>query len=187
MSTITGLSTIPNFITEAEEQFLLQDIDAAPWMDTLQRRVQHYGYIYDYKRRTIERDMYLGKLPDWGQTIAERLWWCGYILQIPDQMIVNEYLAGQGISPHVDCEPCFGDTILSLSLGSGCIMEFTHLESKRKTPLYLESRSLLVMSGEARYDWQHGIPARKSDKHDGYLIPRKRRVSLTFRKIIAAP
>ena len=35
---------------------------------------------------------------------------------------VNEYLPGQGIAQHVDCVPCFGGTVASLSLLSPCTM-----------------------------------------------------------------
>jgi hypothetical protein len=44
--------------------------------------------------------------------------------------------------------------------------------------------SLLVMKDEARYKWTHGIAKRKSDRYRGRTIVRRRRVSLTFRKVI---
>jgi hypothetical protein len=44
--------------------------------------------------------------------------------------------------------------------------------------------SLFVLSGPARYEWQHCIPARKSDVMGGIKIYRARRVSITFRKVI---
>lgn len=46
----------------------------------------------------------------------------------------------------------------------------------------LQPRSLLILSDEARYLWKHGIMPRKHDLYDGYVIERKRRVSLTFRR-----
>lgn len=49
--------------------------------------------------------------------------------------------------------------------------------------LYLAPRSLLVLSGEARYAWYHGISTRKIDKVQGDFNFRRRRVSLTFRTI----
>ena len=42
---------------------------------------------------------------------------------------------------------------------------------------------LLILSGEARYDWTHEIPAHKSDMINGARQPRTRRVSLTFRTV----
>jgi alkylated DNA repair dioxygenase AlkB len=101
---------------------------------------------------------------------------------MPDQVIINEYLPGQGISPHTDCIPCFGKTIASLSLGSPCVMDFC--KGIEKHSLMLERRSLLVLLDGARYEWQHGILARKTDKHDGQIINRTRRLSLTFRNVI---
>lgn len=82
-------------------------------------------------------------------------------------------------------EPCFGDTIASLSLGSACVMDFTNVTGEKQSHL-LEPRSLLILSGDARYHWQHAIPARKSDKWNGQSIPRARRISLTFRTIVIA-
>ena len=50
--------------------------------------------------------------------------------------------------------------------------------------LLLPRRSLLIMSGESRYAWQHGITARKADPlPDGTMMERARRVSITFRKV----
>lgn len=161
-------------------------IDAAPWLDTLKRRVQHYGYRYDYKARRITPDSYLGPLPEWLEQLAGRLVADGIFATQPDQVIINEYLPGQGIAPHVDCEPCFGDVIASLSLGSGCVMNFAHVATGKTMARYLEPRSLLVLQGASRFEWTHGIAARKTDVVDGISVPRGRRVSLTFRTVISS-
>lgn len=50
--------------------------------------------------------------------------------------------------------------------------------------MLLEPRSLVLLSGEASYNWQHGIAARKSDLYGGIRLERLRRVSLTFRKVL---
>lgn len=177
---IPGLQYLPDFITADEERALIEAIDQQPWLNDLKRRVQHYGYKYDYKARAVTADSYLGSLPDWLMPVTQKLPFKPY--QAPDQVIVNEYLPGQGISAHVDCVPCFSDTIASLSLGSGAVMQFT--KEQEKHDLYLEPRSLIILSGPARYEWAHAIPARKSDVVDGFKIERGRRVSLTFRTVI---
>jgi alkylated DNA repair dioxygenase AlkB len=100
----------------------------------------------------------------------------------PDHAIVNEYEPGQGISARVDCVPCYDDTIAILSLGSSAVMQFINCNEMQES--YLEPRRLIVLSGEARFRWMHAIPARKPDMVGGFKIERKRRVSLTFRKII---
>lgn len=46
--------------------------------------------------------------------------------------------------------------------------------------------SLVLLSGEARYNWQHAIAPRKTDNYDGNVLARNRRLSLTFRSVILA-
>ena len=181
---ITGLTYIPDFITWDEEASLLSEIDEQPWLHDLKRRVQHYGYKYDYKARAVNEDACLGPLPNWLKGICQRLYKEHIFPDLPDQVIVNEYLPGQGISAHIDCVPCFGDTIASLSLGSAAAMQFSSPKSERKEEFYLDARSLIVLSGPARYEWCHAVPARKSDMVGGFKIERGRRISLTFRNII---
>ena len=137
------------------------------------------------RRAGVTGDSYLGPLPGWLDAMAACLVTQGLFPKLPDQVIVNEYLPGQGIAPHVDCAPCFGDVIASLSLGSGCVMAFVHAGTGETRSQYLASRSLMVLRGESRFDWTHGIAARKSDRVDGMAISRSRRVSLTFRTVIA--
>lgn len=181
---IEGLSYILEFITVDEERALLAAIDASPWLTDLKRRVQHYGYKYDYKARAVINDAYIGELPEWLEPIAKRLHDQGNFQTVPDQAIVNEYEPGQGISAHVDCVPCFGGTIASLTLGSGAMMQFQNTHDGGREELYLQERSLIVLSGAARYEWTHAIPGRKSDVVNGFKVERSRRVSLTFRNIL---
>ncbi|MGH1455214.1 MAG: alpha-ketoglutarate-dependent dioxygenase AlkB [Alphaproteobacteria bacterium] len=181
---IDGLLYIPNFISESEHDALLTAIDVQSWLTELKRRVQHYGYKYDYKARNILPDSYLGELPPWLGDLQERLFMEGIFKQKPNQAIINEYLPSQGISAHIDCVPCFDDVIASLSLGSDVIMGLSSGEQKHD--VFLEKRSLIVLSGEARYKWKHAIPARKSDIVDGIKLERQRRISVTFRKVILA-
>ena len=181
---IDGLAYYPNYITPAEEYHLLNFINSQNWLSPFQRRVQHYGYMYDYRRRTVDASIYLGDLPDWLMPLARRLQRENLFGMLPDQVIINEYEVGQGIAPHIDCEPCFEDTIVSISLGSQCVMDFYSMNDDSVLHQPLAQRSLLRMSGKARYDWKHGVVARKSDVINDERIQRERRISLTFRKVI---
>ncbi len=185
IAAIDGLRYVENYIDKHQHDWLLGRIDKHQWLDDLKRRVQHYGFKYDYKARKVDMNMHIGKLPEWLERLSEKLYEDEYMPEVADQVIVNEYEPGQGISSHIDCEPCFKDTIASLSLGSGCVMNFTNkFDKTKKIPVWLAPRSLVVLSGEARYEWLHGITARKSDVWDGEKHERQRRVSLTFRKVI---
>lgn len=181
---IAGLIYIPDFIDPDEEALLLETINHQPWLKDLKRRVQHYGYKYDYAAQSLDQSAYLGALPDWLNTLAERLVRDSLFTKVPEQVIINEYQPGQGISYHRDSVGCFGDTIASLSLASAAVMNFRNTETGDKRDLLLEPKSLVVMKDIARYEWQHAIPDRKNDLINGVSIPRELRISMTFRKII---
>ncbi len=91
---IPGLQYISDFLSQAEHDFLLHKIDEQTWLGDLKRRVQHYGYKYDYKARCIDASMKIADLPDWAMRLAKKLCDQGFFPEIPDQLIVNEYLPG---------------------------------------------------------------------------------------------
>lgn len=182
---VLGLKYLANYILIEEEFELLNNINCNHWSTELSRRVQHYGYKYDYKSRKINESMKVGKIPGWLEIYCDRLHKDNFFKEKPDQIIVNEYEPGQGIANHVDCEPCFTDTIVSLSLNSGCYMLFTKKDQpKIKKRVFLERRSIVSLKDDMRYKWLHGIEKRKNDIVEGLEIPRRKRISLTFRKVI---
>jgi alkylated DNA repair dioxygenase AlkB len=174
LARVEGLVYVPDLVAPDDQARLLGEIDAAPWMTELRRRVQHYGYRYDYRSRSVDPSMRLGDLPDWAVALAEVMRARGLLARAPDQVIVNEYEPGQGINNHVDCEPCFDGIVHSVSLGSPCVMHFTSRRTGEVVPVLLEPGSLVVMAGAARYDWMHGIPARKADTFQGRTFDRSR-------------
>jgi len=182
--TIPGLIYEAEFLSPDEEKVLLSRINAERWITDLRRRVQHYGWRYDYKARRIDPGMYLGKLPEWLDDVSARLLARGWFDQLPDQVIVNEYLPGQGIAAHTDCVPCFGPTLASVSLLSDVLMDFENPRTKERHSRRLERRSIAVLQGDARYLWRHGISARLKDIYQSKNWIRSRRVSLTFRTVI---
>jgi alkylated DNA repair dioxygenase AlkB len=177
---IPGLSYLPDYITAAEGSTLAAAIDCEPWDAAWDRRQQPYGATYGSDDRAPP------PIPAWGRQLAERLYREGICNRPFDQMLVNEYLPGQGIALHRDYSP-FDRTVVSISLLSPCVMDFRHLESPRKESLLLQPCSLLILSDEARYQWQHGIARRKTDRWRGQLIPRARRLSVTFRLLKQRP
>ena len=177
---------MPDFLDEAHEQRLLEWIDQQGWSGELKRRVQHYGWRYDYKARDVDSSMRLGPLPVELAELAERLFKENLVPRLPDQVIVNEYQADQGITPHVDIMG-FADGIATISLLESWEMTFHAPRSRETVSRLLERRSVAVMQGEARYRWKHEIGKRKSEPplgEGGKRRPRQRRISLTFRKVL---
>jgi alkylated DNA repair dioxygenase AlkB len=171
---IPGLVYLPDYVTADEETQLARWIDAEPWDTTWERRRQLYGATYGPGEGT-ERP-----IPSWGRDLADRMYREGLSERPFDQMLVNEYEPGQGIALHHDHKP-FDRTVVSLSLLSSIVMDFRKSAAGERVALLLERRSLLVLSDDARYLWQHGIARRKNDRWQGIIIPRCRRLSVTFR------
>ncbi|MFW6300222.1 MAG: alpha-ketoglutarate-dependent dioxygenase AlkB, partial [Oceanicaulis sp.] len=87
-----GARLIRDFVSEQAAERLLAAIDASTWRADLKRRVQHYGWRYDYRERRVTEEMRLGPLPDWLLPAAEAVGDTPEFDRRPDQVIVNEYL-----------------------------------------------------------------------------------------------
>jgi len=176
---VSGLRYVSDYIDAATHDELLAIVSSQRWQDIPgQRRMQFYGYTYDYPSRSIKRT---GKLPPWARRLARRIHEDGLSPRTPQQLAVNGYEPGQGIFTHVDAD-IFDDVVI-VSLGSACVMDFADSESDGTARLLIEPRSALVLAGDARYRWKHGIAAQLADEWNGTTIPRGRRVSLTFRNV----
>ena len=183
---IQGLRYVTDFLSVNEQEAAIRHIDGQSWRNDLERRVQHYGWRYDYRARTVGHDMHIGPLPAWLRDIAERLHAETKLFdRMPDQAIVNEYQPGQGIAMHADRQ-CFGPTVATVSLGDAWRMDLRPAGGKADTrvDILLEQGSALLMTGDARWRWFHGIAKRQKERTDHGSRPRRRRVSLTFRTVL---
>lgn len=197
-----GLQLIEDFVSVAEEQQLLADCCSSnEATGTLKHRhVQHFGYEFMYGTNNVDRSAPLLDRPI--PAACSSLWRrleshsdTDAPAFLPDQLTVNAYAPGQGIPPHVDTHSPFVEPIVSLSLGDGVVMDFRRPATGAQRSVWLPARSLLVMRGEARYAWTHGITPRHMDvvpmagdatAAAGGLTVRARsaqRVSLTFRQL----
>ncbi|XP_047664878.1 alkylated DNA repair protein alkB homolog 8 isoform X2 [Tachysurus fulvidraco] len=208
-----GLCVLENFVSSEEESLLLQAVDwtlhddvtsqSEAQRELKHRRVKHYGYEFRYDNNNVDKDKPLAEgLPLVCESVLQRCMCDGHISVLPDQLTVNQYKSGQGIPPHVDTHSVFDDTVLSLSLGAQTVMDFRHPDG-RSVAVVLPAKSLLVMKGESRYLWTHGITPRKFDvvsastsersgavnfdPSDLTLNQRGTRTSFTFRKIRHTP
>ncbi|XP_057520081.1 alkylated DNA repair protein ALKBH8 homolog [Amaranthus tricolor] len=208
---IPGLHLFHDFVNLKEEEELLAAVDSRPWISLAKRRVQHYGYEFSYQTRNVDTKKCLGGLPSFVSPVIEKISASSLhdaaTIKL-DQLTVNEYPSGVGLSPHIDTHSAFEDKIFSLSLAGPCIMEFRRYQGGNwpsnpaimhednlenfanvsRRSLYLPPRSMLLISGEARYAWHHYIPHHKVDTVKDNLIRRaSRRVSFTLRKVRTGP
>ena len=150
-------------ITSTEEDTILQAINAGPWSHGIGRRVQHYGYRYDYRARAAARATPAAPFPAWADLLAERL--ADHFDQArPEQCIVNEYAPGEGIGMHADAGS-FGPVVVSVSLADEWPMRFRPASVRpyrrdgthHDEVVLLPRRSAIVLRGRARTHWMHGI------------------------------
>lgn len=187
---IPGLGIQKDVLTPELEDKILQELDENDeWSNDLSRRTIHQGYRYPYSGGSLTKiDPISGVL----KSLADYLTYNRVISESssdeiqPDQVIVNEYLKDQGIGAHID-RTDFGPIVVAFSLGADTNMIFRNSETKEKTELFVPRRSILIMSGDARYKFTHEIPKRKTittmdgrvTKDDDY-----RRVSITYRTVL---
>ena len=180
-----GAAIVPDFITDREEERLIQRIEEAPWLSDLSRRVQHYGYRYDYKGTS--QPVPATPFPRWATVMAERLR-THFGGTVPVQCIVNEYRPAQGIGMHAD-HADFGPIVASLSLSAAWPMRFRQRSVRPyrrdgapgDEVAILPRRSVLVLRGAARTAWMHGIDPADTRPE------RTTRLSATFRTLAHLP
>ncbi|CAO0790449.1 unnamed protein product [Mucor circinelloides] len=186
---IPGLFLIEEAVTVSEEAGLIESVNKEKWSGLgigpnpeLKRRTQQYGHLFSYRYRKVLEEY--GPLPGFTDFLVDRIMDNKWMPNKPNHLLVNEYNPGQGIMPHVDAPALFGAAILSLSLLSECIMKFTCED--QSIDIILPRRSLAILTGDARYKFKHGISKDLIETTDsGIIIERDKRISFTFREIIA--
>jgi alkylated DNA repair dioxygenase AlkB len=172
---INGLTIIKNFISNKEELELINNIkNINSWNNNLSRRVKHYGFEYNYINKTITDEV--DKFPKFQEYINKRMIELNIINEPFNQLIINEYIPGNGISKHIDSN-IFDNIICSLSLHDEYPIIFRNNNIFKR--IYLPRKSLLIIKDDARYKWTHEIPSRKKDNNKIRLT----RWSLTYRHI----
>lgn len=170
-----GLVYQVDFLTESEELEVVEWIDQQPWDHAYSRRRQFYGQSYRDPSNYTE-------VPSLFKIFAERLHKTGLTLVVPDHVLINEYLPGQGIAAHVDEMPHPDSQVVTISLLDAYPMEFANIETGMKYEQWLDRRSVAVMSGPSKTDWTHEIIKRKADViQGGGRRNRGRRISITYR------
>ncbi|KAL7081604.1 hypothetical protein ACP275_14G049700 [Erythranthe tilingii] len=186
---------IPEYVTSAEEQLLLNNIYRAPiskWKSLKNRRLQNWGGVVH------EKGLLAQDLPPWLTKVTQRIYEESKLFPSAiNHVLINEYLPDQGIMPHQD-GPAYVPVVAILSLGSPVVMDFVphpsfenatctpenDTEDKISNPAHIEMssgkcesiylpfslalmpRSLLIFKDKAYSDYLHGIKDCASQRCD---------------------
>jgi alkylated DNA repair dioxygenase AlkB len=120
------------------------------------RRVITFGLRYDYSRRAVEQASAMPAFLD--ELLVRVAEFAGYAPEAFRQVGVNEYRPGAGIGWHKD-KPQFG-IVVGVSLLAPATMRFRRAEGSRWNRIShaVKPRSIYILSGEARTEWEHSIP-----------------------------
>jgi alkylated DNA repair dioxygenase AlkB len=161
-----GLVYRPEFVSAAEETELLRVLETVDYRavtmrgQTARRTVRHFGLDYAYESGEL---VPADPLPEPMEWLRER---CAALMERDAadlvQILLSRYPPGAGIGWHRDA-PMFGSKIAGVSLCAPCRMRFqrTVRGERSVSALELAPRSAYVLSGKARWSWQHSIPATK--------------------------
>lgn len=160
-----GLYLIPNFVTEAEEQEMVDFLLKNQWQDHMsaKRPTQHFGYKY---LRSGGIDRHKKVAGDWDvlQKYADRLEKIFPGVKI-GQVLANLYYHDTGIGAHRDKET---DLIFGISLVGDINMTMKRTQnvegvaSTIKYKFLVPRRSLYIFVDDAALLWTHEISVTKS-------------------------
>ena len=158
---IPGLAYREAVLGEAEERELLARLtalDLAPfhfqgWLGN--RKTKSFGWRYDFDDASFSPTE---PIPDWLQPLQEK---AAAFAGIDPGDFVHALLArydpGAGIGWHKDRDVF--EQVVGVSLNTPATLRFRQRTATgfRRTELAVEPRSAYLLSGEARWDWEHRI------------------------------
>lgn len=167
-----GFSYYPHFISEEEELKLLEAVSAVD-LHTLifqgfeaKRKVESFGYDYNFDKRLISKgkdippafNFLIDKVADFLSVAAGDF----------AEMLVTEYPPGSVINWHRDAPPF--DMIAGISLLTDCRFRLRPYDKAKQgkaavISLLAQRRSLYIISGEARSEWEHSIMPVKEKRY----------------------
>ena len=167
-----GFTYIPDFISEEEEASLYKEILKLDFHTfkfhgyQAKREVASFGYDWSFETRTLSKGR---DIPETFHTLIEKT---AKLIPIEPvkvgELLVTKYPVGSVINWHRDAPPF--EIIAGISFITDCIFRFrpyNKAERNRKSVISIpvSRRSLYVISGESRSDWEHSILPVKSIRY----------------------
>jgi alkylated DNA repair dioxygenase AlkB len=170
---IEGVKFFEEAISQDEASTLLEFIQGIEFRTILmrgmvaRRTVACFGFDYVYRSRSV---IEVSAIPEVLRAVKSRCAETAGLNDRFDQVIVSRYPPDAGIGWHTD-SPVFGDDIMGLSLAApGKLQLRPRGATTTSLSINLPPRSLYVLNGPARWEWQHRVPAVRAERY-----------SLTFR------
>jgi alkylated DNA repair dioxygenase AlkB len=173
-----GLMYQPGFLRPKEEEVVLSHVLSLPFKEfefhgfTGKRRTVSFGWRYDFNddglAKTEAMPGFLAEIRDRAEDFA------GTPPGSFQQVLVTEYAPGAGIGWHRD-RPVFGD-VVGVSLRSSCTFRLRRRRAGKSFERYsltAEPRSIYLLRGPSRTEWEHSIPPVASLRY-----------SITFRSLL---
>jgi alkylated DNA repair dioxygenase AlkB len=169
-----GFLYVADFLAPPVAEVLLEAVRKLPFEhdrfrgQPLRRGYAQFGCAYITAGRTLQP---APAMPDFLAALAERA-----LAHCPpgtrfDQCIVTRYAEDAGIGWHVDA-PCFGDWITAVSLRASARLQLRRGGGGPVLEAAVRPGSLYVLSGPARWDFQHRVVAVRDERY-----------SVTFRSV----
>lgn len=152
-----------DLIERNEEADLVRQIEKLPLTEfkfqqfLAKRRVIYFGWRYDFENSRFEPTL---PIPEFLLEVRSRAAaFAGISADDLPHALVTEYSPGTEIGWHRD-RPVFED-VIGLSLSSSCQFRFRRKVGTRweRYKVTAEPRSVYLMRGPARWEWEHSIPA----------------------------
>ena len=168
----SGFAYYPGYISQEEEAFLSNEVQKFELHPLIfqgyeaKRKVASFGFDWNFQTRKLSA----GKpIPSSFKFLIEKV--VTTFSLGPDEfaeLLLTEYPVGSMINWHRDAPPF--DMIVGLSLLSDCVFRMRPYDKAKRNrrsivSIPLARRSLYVMSGSSRSEWEHSIPAMRQTRY----------------------
>jgi alkylated DNA repair dioxygenase AlkB len=157
-----GFRYEPSLVSPAEEDALVRAVRDLPFKNFEfhghlgKRRVVFYGWRYDFNQGGLQK---AEPIPDFLHPLREK---AAAFAELPGErlqhVLITEYEPGAPIGWHRD-KAVFGD-VIGVSLLAPCIFRLRRRvgEKWERATVNLEPRSVYLLRGPSRTEWEHSIP-----------------------------
>jgi alkylated DNA repair dioxygenase AlkB len=158
-----GFRYVPDLIDAAEEARLVEAFAGLPFKEFEfhgflgKRRVVPFGFRYDYNGGGLQQ---AAPIPPFLSPLRERAAdFAGLEPERLEHALVTEYRPGTSIGWHRD-RPHYDD-VIGVSLSSPCTFRMRRKRGTgwERASMHLDRRSVYLMRGPSRWEWEHSIPA----------------------------